>query len=128
MEPVLERDLDDFRPSWHQEAHCLGVGNEYYFLEERTSPNIAMVGRGRKLCDVCPVYEECLRESVCNREAYGVWAGISGWERAKWFAAIDAGEETESSVIRLLLAKATERREGQRAEVPRRRENARRVG
>lgn len=131
MEPVLERDLDDFRPQWHHDARCFQVGTEYYFLEERTSPNIATVGRGRKLCDACPVYVECLIESVMNREAYGIWAGISGWERAKWFKAIDAGEETVESVIEYLLSKA-ERTRGEKeeihAEVPRRRTQSRRVG
>jgi hypothetical protein len=99
---------EDLFPEWHTQAHCAGVGQKYYFGEDESenkqpTMSIQQVRRAAKLCDVCPVYTDCLRWSLEKREAYGVWAGTSGRVRRKIFAVLDAGLATVDDVIERYL-------------------------
>src|SRR5262252_4487427 len=94
-------NIDDLYPEWHQRAHCAGVGVDYYFGEDTDKPtmSIQQVRRASKLCDVCPVYYECLTWALTTREEYGVWAGTSGRVRRRIFKLLDTGTETLDQVI-----------------------------
>src|SRR5215510_7443779 len=54
--------MGDLYPEWQARAHCAGVGHEYYFGDEDEQPtmSIKQVRRASKLCEVCPVFTECL--------------------------------------------------------------------
>lgn len=96
--------LVDLWPTWQEKAHCLGVGTAYYFGNEDQQPmSIKQVRRAARLCDVCPVYTECLRWALEKREEYGVWAGTSGRVRRRIFALIDNGYTTVDDVIEVFL-------------------------
>jgi hypothetical protein len=93
--------IDDLYPDWQQQAHCKGVGVQYYFGEDEGQPTmgIRQVRAASKLCDVCPVYVECLTWALSRREEYGVWAGTSGRVRRRIFKMLDDGEHTVDEVV-----------------------------
>lgn len=100
-ERYVSYSLDDLYPTWQAQAHCKGVGVNYYFGDEDEQPtmSIKQVRQASKLCDVCPVFEECLRWSIEQREYYGVWAGTSGRTRRKIFKLVDNGDATVDEVV-----------------------------
>jgi hypothetical protein len=108
--------LGDLYPDWQRQARCADVGLQYYFGEDDTGSqptmSITQVRRAAKLCDVCPVFYECLRHSLEFREAYGVWAGTSGRVRRRIFKLMDNGL-TIGEVMEVF-----ERGEGDRYRVP----------
>jgi hypothetical protein len=65
--------------------------------------SIKQVRRASKLCDVCPVYVECLTWALTTREEYGVWAGTSGRMRRKIFKLMDNGSTTVPEVVKRFL-------------------------
>lgn len=62
--------LAAIRPDWWDDAACLGVGTDPFF-----------VGRGKSLdeartyCTACPVRAECVAAAVEHHERFGIWAG-----------------------------------------------------
>lgn len=93
--------IDDLYPDWQQDAHCRGVGVSYYFGDDDEQPtmSIRQVRAASKLCDVCPVYVECLTWALATREEYGVWAGTSGRVRRRIFKMLDTGEVSVPEVV-----------------------------
>lgn len=105
--PLLDSDrfvsyrLEDLYPEWQKRAHCKGTGLENYFGDEEAQPtmSIKQVRQASKLCDVCPVFRDCLEQAINGREEYGVWAGTSGRVRRKIFQMINAGDVTSEEVV-----------------------------
>lgn len=97
--------LPDLYPEWQEQAHCAGTGQDAYFGNEDEQPtmSIKQVRNAAKLCDVCPVFEECLRHALTVREEYGVWAGTSGRTRRRLFAMIDRGDYTVDELVEVTL-------------------------
>jgi WhiB family redox-sensing transcriptional regulator len=83
------------RDMWYQEIPSLEDlrrrRNRLTESEERTL-------RAKKICSVCPVRVECLKYSIENREAHGVWGGLDERERARLgnWAARDVGSRGRS--------------------------------
>lgn len=94
-------NIDDLYPEWQVRAHCRGVGVSYYFGDDAEQPtmSIKQVRRASKLCEVCPVYIECLTWALSTREEYGVWAGTSGRVRRRIFKLVDNGDTTVDEVV-----------------------------
>lgn len=94
-------NISDLYPAWQTKAHCAGVGVEYYFGDDAEQPtmSIKQVRRASKLCDVCPVYTECLTWALSTREEYGVWVGTSGRVRRRIFKMMDNGLTTVDEVV-----------------------------
>jgi WhiB family redox-sensing transcriptional regulator len=97
----ISYSLDDLYPEWQLRAHCRGVGVGYYFGEDDEQPtmSIKQVRRAAKLCEVCPVYVECLTWALLTREEYGVWAGTSGRVRRRIFKMVDNDTTTVAEVV-----------------------------
>lgn len=93
--------IDDLYPEWHERAHCAGVGQAYYFGDDTGQPtmSIKQVRQASKLCEVCPVYIECLTWALTQREEYGVWAGTSGRMRRRIFKLMDNELTTVNEVV-----------------------------
>ena len=96
--------IGDLIPEWQDQAHCADQGHAMYFGDESKQPtmSIKQIRNAAKLCDVCPVYDECLRHALTVREEYGVWAGTSGRGRRRLFAMLDTGEWTVDEVIEVM--------------------------
>jgi hypothetical protein len=95
--------IDALHPDWQSQARCLGVGSQYFFgkedLDSKNMMNISDVRRAARLCDVCPVFRECITHAILNREEYGIWAGSTGKVRKQIRAMISRGEVTPQEVI-----------------------------
>ena len=94
-------NISDLYPDWQAQAHCKGVGVSYYFGDDDAQPTmgIRQIRDATKLCDVCPVFVECLTWALSTREEYGVWAGTSGRVRRRIFKMVDNGETTVQEVV-----------------------------
>jgi WhiB family redox-sensing transcriptional regulator len=104
-ERYVSYSMSDLYPVWQEQAHCAGVGHDYYFGNEHTQPtmSIKQVRNAAKLCDVCPVFDECLRHALTVREEYGVWAGTSGRTRRRLFAMLDHGEADIDQIVEVVV-------------------------
>lgn len=137
-EPITQHDLEqerktsfsleDLYPKWQERAHCAGVGLDNYFgPDSDNDPNkatkISQVRRAAKLCDVCPVFRECLTHALEYREGYGVWAGTSRARRKKMFELLDQGATVDQ-----IVEAFTHERRGEPPRDLRRADDARRAG
>lgn len=103
-ERYVSYSMHDLYPAWQDDAHCAGVGHSYYFGDENQQPtmSIKQVRNAAKLCDVCPVFAECLRHALSVREEYGVWAGTSGRTRRRMFALLDTEQASVDEIVEVV--------------------------
>lgn len=68
--------------SWRDRAACKDAaprdayGTDWFFPEYTHAMSAAI-----KVCQACPVRNECLQWALDNNEAYGVWGGLTEAER-----------------------------------------------
>ena len=63
---------------WMDNARCVEVDPELFF------PELDSVWRARaakKICDTCPVKQQCLDYALTNRFRDGIWGGLSPTQR-----------------------------------------------
>lgn len=69
---------------WQKRAACAGAVSADEFFPEKghnLDPSV------KKMCATCPVFVDCLVESLCRREGHGGWAGAgTGTRRVLWRA------------------------------------------
>jgi WhiB family redox-sensing transcriptional regulator len=63
-------------PAWMSQALCTEVDPEAFFPEHGERNKDA-----KRVCAKCDVRAECLDYALDNNELYGVWGGLSGYER-----------------------------------------------
>lgn len=63
---------------WRQSALCAQTDPEQFFPAKGESTRPA-----KKVCQSCPVTQECLNEALANDARDGVWGGLSVRERRK---------------------------------------------
>lgn len=63
---------------WQTDALCRQVDADAFFPEKGGS-SVAM----KRICNVCPVKQDCLEYALDNDERYGIWGGTSERERAR---------------------------------------------
>lgn len=80
----IEAYWEDLTPDWMLHAACKGKSHEDFFLadepqfqDSRREKELA----GLKVCQGCPVTEECLDYAIANRIHSGVWGGKITRER-----------------------------------------------
>ena len=74
MLAALEHDnRDDEDRSWWAEASCntgdAGLSG-LFFSEE-----LQDIAAAKRICELCPVMEDCLAGALARREPWGVWGG-----------------------------------------------------
>ena len=115
-EPRRYRPLPSLWPEWHRKANCYGEGESVFFgasdPDERPAYTMASIRQAKAKCAGCPVFEECLRQAVSNREAYGVWASTTMKERAKMFKRLASHETTEEEEVQMVLNRRIVKRVG----------------
>ena len=114
-EPVEEtegyifRNVQDMYPEWHARASCLGEDESVFFgsssPDERPAYTLSDIKKARTICHSCPVFEDCLRQAIRNREAYGVWAGTTMKERNKLFGLLTEHQITEDQIVEYVMAR-----------------------
>jgi WhiB family redox-sensing transcriptional regulator len=66
------------QPAWMGDALCAQTDPEGHFPEKGGSSREA-----KKTCLSCEVREECLEYALANDERFGVWGGMSEYQRRK---------------------------------------------
>lgn len=61
---------------WEADALCAQVGTEMFFPEKGGTTRDA-----KRICDDCPVRQDCLDYALTNDVRHGVWGGLSERER-----------------------------------------------
>jgi WhiB family redox-sensing transcriptional regulator len=71
-------DLETQRPeNWRAKSRCKD-DPERQFPGDKDPAGIE---RARAVCRLCPVADECLADALQRREPFGVWGGLSEFER-----------------------------------------------
>jgi WhiB family redox-sensing transcriptional regulator len=72
-----------FRPEWQKQAACRGMMRDEtkpkFFIARTDGPGV--LREARKVCDGCPVQQECLDFAIRFNISEGVWGGLSGRQR-----------------------------------------------
>jgi WhiB family redox-sensing transcriptional regulator len=88
---------------WHRKAACLGWPERLFFGAEdpEVRPPITMneIKQARRVCNTCPVYDNCLVHALTKREEFGIWAGTTGRTRKRIWNLVDTGQQTLDQVL-----------------------------
>lgn len=76
--PSVEPDAQP----WVERAVCKGAPTKVFFPE-----GCGNTGAARMICKTCPVTRECLDYAIESDSNWGIYAGLSGSERARLRAA-----------------------------------------
>lgn len=70
---------------WQDRAACRGKPIEFFFGDAADADrNAALEVEGRRVCNGCPVREECFAWALSGgRDVYGMWGGTTKTEREK---------------------------------------------
>lgn len=69
--------------AWQNKGNCLNKDVEIFFhdFNERGEEREERIRNAKKICEGCPVINECLDHALSVPEHYGVWGGMSEDER-----------------------------------------------
>ena len=71
--------------SWYEQAACRGSDPGPWFPQQEKQGGdrmrTAATARARAICARCPVRGECLATAVRDGERWGIWGGLSAYER-----------------------------------------------
>ncbi|MET7458744.1 WhiB family transcriptional regulator [Streptomyces sp. NPDC005574] len=51
------------------------------FFQKRPERGRSWARAAKEVCSVCPVVRSCLEAALRRQEAFGVWGGLTTWER-----------------------------------------------
>lgn len=63
-------------PAWTLQAVCASVDPELFFPEKGGSTRAAT-----RICQTCPVINECLQTALDHGDRHGIWGGTSEHQR-----------------------------------------------
>lgn len=67
---------NDDSESWRERALCAQTDPDSFFPEKGSSSTAA-----KRVCHSCAVRSECLDHALLHDERFGVWGGMSAYER-----------------------------------------------
>lgn len=72
------RLLQDFLTPlpWYKDARCAQIGGDFWYPEKGESNKDA-----KTICLTCPAQGPCLQEALRTDDQFGVWGGLSEFER-----------------------------------------------
>jgi WhiB family redox-sensing transcriptional regulator len=65
-------------PRWQARGNCLGLDPDLFFPERGES-----AAEAKAVCASCMVRTECLEFALEHKERFGVWGGLSEYERRR---------------------------------------------
>jgi WhiB family transcriptional regulator, redox-sensing transcriptional regulator len=68
----------DREHEWMTRGHCASIPPSIFFPSDGIGVDAA-----RKICEGCPVREQCLEHALVHRIDHGVWGGCSERERRR---------------------------------------------
>ena len=69
---------EESNDAWVSDALCAQTDPEAFFPEKGGSTKDA-----KRICQMCPVRQECLQYAMENDERFGIWGGLSERERRR---------------------------------------------
>lgn len=95
-------DMSKLWPTWHAAAACLGNIDDVIFFGAPKNGvyQPAAIKEAQSICDSCPVFTECLRHALEQRETWGIWASTTIKERKVIQDGIDNGHFTVEEIIK----------------------------
>ena len=77
---------------WRQRAACQGMDSSRFFgpERERAPAEVARIEAAKRVCAGCAVVPDCRAFALQTGEPYGVWGGLSEYERAEMLESIPA--------------------------------------
>lgn len=79
---ALEMTLDELfgatEQEWQEQALCAQTDPEAFFPEKGGSTREA-----KRICQACPVQDDCLEFALEHDERFGIWGGLSERERRR---------------------------------------------
>ncbi|WP_207844396.1 WhiB family transcriptional regulator [Williamsia soli] len=69
---------------WQRSASCRAVDVAVFYPpnSSRGDDRETREARAKKICNACPVQQECRTYALAAREPYGIWGGTTAKERA----------------------------------------------
>lgn len=100
-DPNKYPNMDKLWPRWHAMASCLGNVDDVLFFGAPQDGvyRPSSIKKAQQLCDYCPVFTECLRYALANRESWGIWASTSMRERQAIFDGMDNGHFSLEEIV-----------------------------
>lgn len=71
--------MEYFTDEEFNSAACKSVGTEPFFMEDKD--DIHHIRALKEVCKVCPITNRCLEIALINEEEFGVWGGLTSYER-----------------------------------------------
>ena len=73
---------------WQRLGACRGRDSSQFFRSdgEPRAARRRREGQAKVLCASCPVRAECAAHALATREPYGVWGGLTEYERVRLLA------------------------------------------
>jgi WhiB family redox-sensing transcriptional regulator len=62
---------------WFDKALCKGLETNAFFPSSKEPNCDFKIKQAKKICSACPVRLECLTHAIVNKEAYGIWGGMT---------------------------------------------------
>ncbi|QSE93768.1 WhiB family transcriptional regulator [Rhodococcus pseudokoreensis] len=68
---------------WRESASCTSVGDYFFFAPESETDHARYLREdiARGICGGCAARHHCRRYSLETAQPYGVWGGLTEWER-----------------------------------------------
>jgi WhiB family redox-sensing transcriptional regulator len=73
--------LTNTSKDWRERAACINQNPELFFPTGITGTALLQLEQAKRVCESCPVREDCLRWAMELGQDYGVWGGVSEEER-----------------------------------------------
>jgi len=65
---------------WTNDAACKGLDPNLFYTEP-DEPDAEV--EPKRICNGCPVKQECLNHALATNEKFGIWGGLNEVERKK---------------------------------------------
>jgi WhiB family redox-sensing transcriptional regulator len=75
---VVDEGDDQMNTEWMPQGKCRDLAPDIFFPSDGLGVQVA-----QRICEECPVTEECLEYALVNRIDHGVWGGRSERERRR---------------------------------------------
>jgi WhiB family redox-sensing transcriptional regulator len=77
----LSRDQAWSPTGWRGQAACSNLDPSIFFPVGHADTAGEEVAGAKRICDACPVKQECLAFAIGTNQEYGVWGGTTEEER-----------------------------------------------
>ncbi|WP_152967036.1 WhiB family transcriptional regulator [Mycobacterium heckeshornense] len=64
---------------WVHRAACVGTPTDLFYPDKTT--NHTTITHAKRICASCPVQPNCLHHALETPEPFGIWGGLTEWER-----------------------------------------------